>query len=96
VRETRQQRVTRRVTFAGLLGEELKRVRKLHLVNQEEVAQAVGVHQGHFSRLERGTSVPDVEQLLRWCDALGVDMGDVVSSVLKQWHHLVAALSDSR
>ena len=51
------------------LGEELKRLRVLAGLSGHQVAVAVGVSQSTISRIERGDSVPSVQQVNAWADA---------------------------
>lgn len=76
------------LTFPMVLGQILKTTRKDAGVSQEDVSMAIGVAQGHFSRLERGTSVASIEQLRLWCDALGCAMWDVVEEAQGRWEKM--------
>lgn len=51
-------------------GENLKNVRKQRGVTQEELAEILGVSRQAISKWESGTSVPDVQLLLRIADDL--------------------------
>jgi transcriptional regulator with XRE-family HTH domain len=50
----------------------LKQLRKQRDLSQAQLADAVGVHQNHIGRYERGESQPSADALRRLADALGV------------------------
>lgn len=50
----------------------LKQLRKQRDLSQAQLAEAVGVHQNHIGRYERGESQPSADALRRLADALGV------------------------
>ncbi len=62
-REPRTQRVR--------LGQELQRVRMLAGLSGEQIARVLGVHKSTVSRIEKGDSVPSVQQVAAWADAAG-------------------------
>jgi transcriptional regulator with XRE-family HTH domain len=53
------------------LGQELQRIRMLAGLSGAQVAQVLGVSQSTVSRMERGDSVPSVQQVTSWADAAG-------------------------
>ncbi len=53
------------------LGQELQRIRMLAGLSGAQVAQVIGVSQSTVSRMERGDSVPSVQQVTSWADAAG-------------------------
>lgn len=65
-------------TFASLFGERLRQSRKALGLNQDEIAQRVGVVREQWGRYERGGSVPGGEVLARAADA-GVDVRFVIT-----------------
>ena len=60
-REPRTQRVR--------LGQELQRVRMLAGMSGEQIAKVLGVHKSTVSRIEKGESVPSLQQAAAWADA---------------------------
>jgi transcriptional regulator with XRE-family HTH domain len=50
----------------------LKQLRKQRDLSQAQLAEAVGVHQNHIGRYERGESKPSADAVRRLADALGV------------------------
>jgi transcriptional regulator with XRE-family HTH domain len=54
------------------LGGELRRVRTLAGLSGRQIADAVGISQATVSRIERGSSVPSLQELTEWAAAAGV------------------------
>jgi transcriptional regulator with XRE-family HTH domain len=52
--------------------ERLKQLRKQRDLSQAQLAKAVGVHQNHIGRYERGESQPSADALRRLAEALTV------------------------
>ena len=59
-------------------GENLKNVRKQRGVTQEELAEILGVSRQAISKWESGTSVPDVQLLLRIADFYNLTLDQLV------------------
>ena len=55
----------------GLLGKNVRRLRKAAGLSQEELALSVGMKRSYLSDLERGTRNPSVRALGRLAEALG-------------------------
>jgi transcriptional regulator with XRE-family HTH domain len=53
------------------LGQELQRIRMLAGLSGEQIARVLGVHKSTVSRIEKGDSVPSVQQVASWADAAG-------------------------
>ena len=60
-RQARTQRVR--------LGQELQRLRLLAGLSGEQIGKALGVHKSTVSRIERGDSVPSMQQVVAWAEA---------------------------
>ena len=60
--------MTRRPTFA----QQLRRTRREAGVSQSDLARASGVNRAVISRYEAGKGTPEVANLVRLADALGV------------------------
>ena len=56
-----------------LLGENVRRYRKLKGMTQEQLAAEAGMERSYVSDLERGTRNPTVSALGRLADALGIE-----------------------
>lgn len=56
-----------------LLGENVRRYRKLKSMTQEQLAAEAGMERSYVSDLERGTRNPSVLALGRLADALGLE-----------------------
>jgi transcriptional regulator with XRE-family HTH domain len=58
-------------TQRARLGQELQRVRMLAGLSGEQIARVLGVHKSTVSRIEKGDSVPSVQQVTAWAEATG-------------------------
>ena len=61
-----------------LLGDGIRRCRKLEGLAQEELAERVEINPVYLGQIERGYKVPTVEVLLRIARALKVRLRDIV------------------
>jgi len=64
------------------VGPRIKALRRLRNMTVEELADAVGVHKAHVSRLERSLKTPSIHMLARLAKALGTSMGNLVGETL--------------
>ncbi|GAA4351006.1 XRE family transcriptional regulator [Variovorax defluvii] len=64
------------------VGPRIKALRRLRNMTVEELADAVGVHKAHVSRLERSLKTPSIHILARLAKALGTSMGNLVGETL--------------
>ncbi|VTU38221.1 anaerobic benzoate catabolism transcriptional regulator [Variovorax sp. PBL-H6] len=64
------------------VGPRIKALRRLRNMTVEELADAVGVHKAHVSRLEHGLKTPSIHMLARLAKALGTSMGNLVGETL--------------
>ena len=64
-----------------LLGEGIRKHRKLAGLTQEKLAEAVGINAVYMGQIERGYRVPTVDVLLRVARALKVHLRDVVAGL---------------
>lgn len=62
-----------RMDVVKLLGENVRRYRKLGDISQEELSLRTGIKRSYISDLERGTRNPSVRALGRLADALGIE-----------------------
>lgn len=62
-------------TFA----EKLKNTRREKGMTMQEVADNLGITQQGYAYYEKGTSTPSIKNVKRLADALGVDMGELLS-----------------
>lgn len=56
------------------LSENIRKLRKQHNITQEQLAESLDVTIGAVSKWERGTSVPDLEYIIRIADKFGVSV----------------------
>jgi transcriptional regulator with XRE-family HTH domain len=64
----------------GLLGANVRQLRKSKGMSQEELALEAGMKRSYLSDLERGTRNPSVRALGRLADALKVEPGELLKS----------------
>ena len=62
-----------------MLKDNIRMLRRLHGLSQEEVAERVGVSRQAYAKWERGTTIPDVEK----CGLLAKMYGTTVDSLLR-------------
>ncbi|MFD7847456.1 helix-turn-helix domain-containing protein [Nocardia sp. NPDC059764] len=65
--------VVRRSHPRQQLGAELRRLRDLAGISGRELAKRVGISQSTLSRIEAGTVVPPLPQVLGWAEAVGAE-----------------------
>jgi len=69
----------------------LARVRMARGVTQEEMAEAIGISEPTYRRLERGRmSSPPLGYLVNAALALGVELDDLIEDRWRDWHALRA------
>ncbi|ABV86606.1 helix-turn-helix domain-containing protein [Shewanella pealeana] len=71
------------ITYNGLVGFELEKIRKELGMEQSEVSVATGISQPVLSRLEKGKAMITIDQLFVICGALGVKPEDIISKTSK-------------
>lgn len=76
------------VTYAAVVGQILARKRTFEGLDQAQLANALGITQSSWSRIETGASALSVEQLKRTADYLKVRPEDIISDA----EHAVAFL----
>ncbi len=76
------------------IGEVLRQIRKSHnpKVNQEDLAAATGKPRTYFSALENGKENPTIETLVIICQALDVELDDVIRQAKPMYNEKVAQL----
>ena len=65
-----------------IVGPRIKALRRQKKLTVEELANAVGVHKAHVSRLERSLKTPSIAMLSKLAKALGTSMGNLVGETL--------------
>jgi transcriptional regulator with XRE-family HTH domain len=60
------------------IGRQLRYVRRIQDLTQEELAEAIDVSVGWVSRLERGIELPNLKLLFRISKALGVRASELL------------------
>ena len=62
----------------------IRRYRRQAELSQQQLADSVGVSKGFISALEGGRSVPNLDMLVQLADALGVQPGELVNSMVTE------------
>ena len=62
------------------LGKTIKKLRKLHNISQERLADKANLTQQHISRIEQGTNTPSIETLIKLSEALRVSIDVMVNT----------------
>lgn len=66
------------------LGTLIRRCRKERKLTLKAVAEKASVSEGFLSQVENDVNSPSVDTLIRICNAIEVDAGDLISQVTKQ------------
>jgi transcriptional regulator with XRE-family HTH domain len=75
--------MNQQITYNGLVGFELERIRKELGKEQSEISISTGISQPVLSRLEKGKAMITIDQLFVVCAALGVKPEDIISKASK-------------
>ena len=62
------------------VGKTIKKLRKLHNISQERLADKANLTQQHISRVEQGTNTPSIETLIKLSEALRVSIDVMVNT----------------
>lgn len=74
----------RRTTDADVhIGENMRRIRVLKRMSQQEVAAEIGVAYQQYQRYEVGTNRLAASRLLRFCEAMACSINEVCAGALK-------------
>ena len=71
-----------------LLGENIQRVRKFRGMNQQELADAIGINMQSLSKIERGVNFPTFDTLEKITSVLGVTLNELLSGEWKNTSHM--------
>lgn len=66
------------------IGTLIRKCRKERKLTLKAVAEKANISEGFLSQVENAVSSPSVDTLIRICNAVGVDAGDLISQVSKQ------------
>jgi transcriptional regulator with XRE-family HTH domain len=80
-----------KVTYSAILGVVLTNLRKQQSIEQGTMAEAMGLSQASYSRLEAGKSAFSIDQMYQAADALNVDTLKVVEEIQKYKRNLEAS-----
>ena len=71
-----------------LLGENIQRVRKFRGMNQQELADAIGINMQSLSKIERGVNFPTFDTLEKITSVLGVTPNELLCGEWKNTSHM--------
>ena len=66
------------------IGTVIRKHRKDRHLTLKKVAEKASVSEGFLSQVENDVNSPSVDTLIRICEAIGVDAGDIISRISKQ------------
>ncbi len=66
------------------IGTLIRRCRKERKLTLKIVAEKASISEGFLSQVENDVNSPSVDTLMRICDALAIDAGDLITQVRKQ------------
>lgn len=64
------------LSFAKLFGEFIRQGRNKQKINQQDLADHLGLTQSYLSRIEQGTRSVDLELAIKICSFLQLDLND--------------------
>ena len=76
------------------IGALLRKCRKEQKLTLKAVAEKSSISEGFLSQVENSVSSPSVETLMRICNALGVNAGELLSQVSKQENRILIRKSE--
>ena len=95
-----------RITLSKKLGANIKRIRTQRFLSQESLALDAGMHPAYLGQLERGEKCPNIDTLLKICNALNIspaklldfetEEGDSVSVVRQRLEDTLNKLSPQK
>ncbi|MGO1043230.1 helix-turn-helix domain-containing protein [Clostridioides difficile] len=71
-----------------LLGENIQKIRKFRSMNQQELADAIGINMQSLSKIERGVNFPTFDTLEKITSVLGVTPNELLSGEWKNTSHM--------
>lgn len=71
----------KRAAYLGVLGRHMRALRKERKLQGPDMQRKAGVSTATVSKMEKGFRGPSLETLGRFCDALEVDLFDVLAEV---------------
>ena len=86
-------------TYQAVLGRLIAQKRKEKKIDQEDMAQRVGVSRSTWSRIEAGSSALNMDQLAKAASALGVPLGELmleVDEIVRELRRQDVEVHDSR
>ncbi len=76
------------------LGFLIRQYRKKQNLTLKDVSQKAGISEGFLSQVENSVNSPSVETLMKICDALGVNAGDILNETVSQERLVVIKKDD--
>ncbi len=73
--------VPKKLPHQKVIGESIRKYRKLAGMNQEELAEKADLHPVYFGQVERGEQTVSVHALIRIAKALKIRLRDIVSDL---------------
>lgn len=60
------------------LGKNIRKFRTMQFLSQENLAMDAGIHPAYLGRLERGEKCPNIDTLLKICNALDISAAKIL------------------
>jgi len=76
------------------IGSLLRKHRKSRKLTLKTIAERASVSEGFLSQVENDVNSPSVDTLLRICEALGVDAGELLSQVSRREEYVLVRRED--
>ena len=76
------------------IGTLIRKCRKDRKLTLKAVAEKAGISEGFLSQVENAVNSPSVDTLIRICNAVGADAGNLISQVSKQERSILIRKAD--
>lgn len=76
------------------IGTLIRRYRKNQKMTLRDVAEKASISEGFLSQVENDVNSPSVNTLIRICNALGLEAGDLITQVSKKKKNIIIKRSD--
>jgi transcriptional regulator with XRE-family HTH domain len=80
--------IEKKATYSGVFGQVISNLRTAQGIEQEAMAEKMGISQASYSRLENGKATFSIDQMYQASDALGLKVNDLIEKVDNYTSHL--------
>ena len=80
--------IEKKTTYSGVFGQVISNLRTAQGIEQEVMAEKMGISQASYSRLENGKATFSIDQMYQASDALGFKVKHLIEKVDNYTSHL--------